>query len=312
MTRLLLLAAILLCGSPSRAADPEYDYYRIANRARWEGEIIARTGITLNDDLPSGYQLCMVAPGADWALESKDPKVEADYLRLVDLVLVSDGLMNNDRDGGWVGTCGDVKREAPTGDVQRLENEWFKYCKMDVKVAQAHKYACVNKKVVPTGFVIVDSLKALLQSDHPATIKAALMDARGVKGNDRFFGPIIGKLVLNKSLPEDVRAQAAVTLAVIQANDLNGKAIASLWLDDKLKDETRVTAMNAFAFLVHYGDEHGAATSPALKDYLKELVGLNQAHYDDTTGKADAIGSAALCAAHSYPKAMQDALRSGH
>lgn len=313
MTRTLALLLLALASAAS-AADPAsgpFIRYKLAGKAAWEGEIVGRRGITLNDTLPSRYELCMVPPGGDWALESKDPKIEEQYLQLLWRVVTSDGLLASDNDGTWSGTCGDVKRYGQIGDYKRMDDLWWRLCKSEMRVPEPHKYACIDKKVVPTGFVLVTSLKELLQSDHPETVAKALSVAREVKNAGALFGPIIAQRVIDQKLPEPVRAKAAEALATLAPTALSGKTITSLWMDESLKPETRVAAMNAFAFVLRYGDAHGQNTSVALKSYLSHLKGLNQEHLNDATGKADAIGEAAYCAGVSYLKSVQDDVKAG-
>lgn len=322
MIRTLALLSLLLpmlapearaqAQAQEKPADAEYYHYQLMGKARWEGEIVTRTDITLNDDLPSRYEFCMVPPGADWALETKDPAIEGKYLTLLERVVTSDGIMGGDGDGAggsWIGACGDVKRYHQIADFQRMDNVFIANCKNDMRVDKPHKYASKNRMITPAGFVAVDSLKALLQSDHPETAIRALALAREIKRSDKIYGPIIGRMVLDAKLPEKVRLKAAEALATLVPTDLTGKTVATLWTDDKMSEAARIQAMNDFAFLLHYGDAHGGATSAALKPYLRQLLGINNAHRDENTLKADKIGEAAYCAAMAYPEPMRkDAL----
>jgi hypothetical protein len=318
MIRTLALLSLLplLLGSTAAAqekaqsqpAAAEYYHYQLMGKARWEGEIVTRTDITLNDDLPSKYEFCMVPPGADWALESKDPAVEDKYLTLLERVVTSDGIMGGDGDGsggGWIGACGEVKRYHQIADFQRMDNVFIANCRNDMRVDKPHKYASKNRMITPAGFVAVDSLKALLQSDHPKTVIRALAIIRELKRSDKIFGPLIGKLVLDEKQPEEVRIKAAEALATLVPDQLSGKTIASLWTGDTMSEKARIAAMNDFAFLLHYGDAHGGGVSQALEPYLKPLLGINNAHRDENTLKADKIGEAAYCAAMAYPEPMR-------
>lgn len=297
---------------PAAAAPAEYYHYQLMGKARWETEIVSRRDITLNDDLPSKYEFCMVPPGADWALETKNQEIEDKYLILLERVVTSDGIMGGDGDGAggsWIGACGAVKRYHQIADFQRMDTVFMTNCRNDMRVEQAHKYASKNRMITPAGFVVVDSLKALLKSDHPKTVIRALAIVREIKRADKIFGPIIGNLVLDTKQPEEVRRKAAEALATLVPTELTGKTLATLWSDDKMSETARVEAMNDFGFLVHYGDAHGGGTSAALKPYLRQLLGINNAHRDENTLKADKIGEAAYCAAMTYPEQMRkDAL----
>lgn len=291
---------------------PEQSFYLTSGKSVWEGDLVARSDFQLPDMLPDATLFCMAAAGgADWAVESKDPAVEEKYLKLVDLTLINDGLVAHDPNGAYVGACGSVRRPGPGADYKRMEANFFKYCTHTIVVKEGHQYACAGKKWNTTPYVIVDSLRALMQSDHPETAKHALLAARDIKGGDKFFGPTVTAIVRDAGKPEDVRAAAATTLAVIAPSQASGDTIAPLWADESLKESTRLAALDAFAFDVQYiydtQDHQYDLTSEPLKSYLPQLVALNKAHRDDQD-KPDAIGQEAYCAGRRYPKPMLDAI----
>lgn len=317
--------------APAKAPRP---YYKVARKAAWEGDAIGRVALVVPDEISvdGAFGLCMVPPAADWVLDSKDPTLEEKYLRLLAVASALDAQLGGRsiNGGQWIGsTCLEVTRYAPTSYPATLSASYDKWCPYDggwakPGVSARFAYTRDGNRISGRGpwWTVVDSVKALLESEHEATVLKALDAAKEYAlPASSPFAPTVAKLVLDSKRSAAVRKKAMSTLAGLDQSLLTAKTLAAIWQDSKNSAELRIAAMNAFGFVVQYHDSSDHLSKSGDKPYapqflpeLKTLIQTNMAEKDDFDNQQKKepqatntpLGSAAYCVGSVFPKTLRD------
>jgi hypothetical protein len=308
-------------------------YYKMARKAAWEGDAIGRISLIVPDEISvdGAYGLCMVPPSADWVLDSKDPTLEEKYLRLLAVASALDQNLGGRGNGGsWTGSgCLEITRYEPESYPATLTASFDKWCPYDggwakPGVTARFAYTRDGNRISGRGVwgAVVDSVKALLESDHEATVLKALDTAKyyALPGSSP-FSPSVAKLVIDSKRSAAVRKKAMSTLAGLDQSLLTAKTLVSIWQDTKNSVDVRIAALNAFGFVVQYHDSQTHLSksgdkphAPQFKAELKELIATNVSERDDFEAQAKKeanatntpLGSAAYCVGSVFPKPLRD------
>ncbi len=298
------------------------------------------------------YLVCLVPPAADWiASGGASPEVEKQYLTLLRRVAWADQEFHQSAADGFSGRkislCG-VYRYPLSGSVKRI-NEMFlgpidkptydrthySSCRgaQTMKVAGHPKYASKTAVDVTPLHAIGDTIKLLLASKTPETVRDALWVARSYMENEE-FAPAIAAVVRDKSVvakvlikrpPEEggnetipLRVFAMQTLATTQPTALVGLTLASVFKDDTETPEIRAGAIRAYGYFMSWPIVGRDANIQAkgTKAQLRPLLSIFDGEEDKKeeagpSGKLSELGLAASCVGHMYPQEMVKKVKAG-
>ena len=316
-----------------------------------DGDVVARTDISLVSDMGKLDELCLIPPAADWVSDGASEEIQKKYLHLLWRAAWS---INNAKQGGnagnrTIGTCG-VNASAMIvglGDYSNFfvgsfddsikKRTGFSSC-LSTKdpVKGSPKYASHGKTLSSPGIAVAETLNLLIKSGHPETALEALSDVRAITSFVKFRDSVEA-LARDKSVtamvtinPPDegketipLRVYAMRTLATMERTERTAKLLALIWHDEKEPAEIREGAIRAFAFVAQWPGpaaltsmQERPAMLKALYPFIMPLVSIGGVESDKKEeagpkAQLSPLGQAASCALDMFPLELRAKARKG-